>query len=791
VSTLNRQTWFPLAAATIVLMAVLAFFYGKTQHFGEPGYLENVTLLRHLRQLDAQWELDVMKSRVGINTNYDPLSGSQTELITLLDKLDVDIEQQEHAEAPRLAAARAKLREIFLVKAALIERFKSNNALLRNSLTFLPTATEDAHQAVAPRAGAGDGLAAVSSSMSAVISNLLLDSLLYTQNATEGRRAAIRDGLRHIDPRRRGMSPDAADKLGTFTAHVETILRVQTLVEELLDDTAALPTGVYIDELGNILAMEQLNAEMRQQRYREYLLIFSAALITLLLYAAVRLVRNHAVIRESRDKLLEYGRGLEAMVADRVAALRESEARMTQLAQFDSLTGLPNRNLFRDRLTLAMARADRDERPMALMFVDLDHFKQINDSLGHAVGDEVLKGVAKQLRTLLREADTIARLGGDEFTIILEGLAEPTDAEAVAAKIKEALSRPLFVDGHEFVVSASIGVALYPFFSNDADSLLQAADIAMYRAKEAGRNAHAMFEPEMAVQISERVNMKNLLRHALERGEFELQYQPKLGLRSGRVEGVEALLRWNSAELGSVSPMRFIALAEEMGLIVPIGDWVLRTACAQGRRWQQQGLPLMTVAVNLSPRQLREPRLIERISAALHESGFPARLLELELTEGVLMDDVQGNIDTLMAIRELGVSLAVDDFGTGYSSLAYLARLPIQTLKIDRAFVASMQADANGLTLVSTMVTLAHSLKLQVVAEGVETTEQQRMLTDLGCDQIQGYHFSRPIPAADLAAMVCQSVSCAASNRPSGETKPARDSGQVGAFGQRLATCGL
>ena len=753
----NRLTWMPIMIVTAALLAVLAFLYARSAQHGESDYLENVTLLRHLKQLDAQWELDVLKSKIGINMSYDLLADSQIELSALLDRSESDLAAQMHDKSDALAKGGAALRWVVQEKANLIERFKSHNSLLHNSLAFLPTAAQDVQQSI------GEGLA--QERATARVDDLLLASLLYSQNASDERRVEIRAALSTLNERSRLLPSPVQDRLTTFGLHVDTILREQQVVNELLESITAVPTAARIDDVNNILSAEQHRVSAQNQRSREYLLLFSAALIGLFLYAATRLVRSHAVIKDSRDKLLEYGRGLEAMVADRVAALRESESRMTQLAQYDSLTGLPNRSLFRDRLAHAMSRADRDKHHMALMFVDLDHFKEINDSLGHAVGDEVLKAVSQRLRESLREVDTIARLGGDEFTVILEGLGEPDDAAQVATKITQAFGKPLNLGGRDFVVSASIGIALYPFGSNDGDGLLQAADIAMYRAKESGRNAHATFAPAMAVQINERVSMGAQLRHALERDEFEIHYQPKLDLASGSIVGVEALLRWNSKQLGSVSPARFIPLAEEMGLIVPIGEWVLRTACAQGMAWQRQGLPPLSIAVNLSPRQLREPMLIQRISEALRDSGLPAAQLELELTEGVIMEDVKGNIDTLLAIRELGASLAVDDFGTGYSSLAYLARLPIQTLKIDRAFVASMMEDANSKTLVSTMVTLAHSLNLKVVAEGVETLGQQRLLNRLHCDQIQGYYLSRPLPAQALEALVRSRMTPAAALR--------------------------
>ncbi|MBW8831077.1 MAG: EAL domain-containing protein [Burkholderiales bacterium] len=746
-----KTYWKSVFLLGAVLVAALAFVYTRGHRHDESSYLENVTQLRHLKQLDAEWDADLLKSRIGINTSYDPLAGSFSKLSALLQKSAAGLGTRTHEKAFGLADSAARLQAVVQEKASLVERFKSGNAVLRNSLIYLPVSAHELQEALGhSHPDHPDAFEAVNDALLAV--------MLYSQETTDERATAVATAMRRLNGER-DLQPEAADMLRVFGAHVDAVLREQKTVNDLIHVIALLPTAARIDEIDNLLGREQRLSSLRSERYRQYLTAFAIVLIGLLVYAGVRVVRGHRLLKESRDQLLEYGQRLEVMVADRVAALRKSEASMTRLAQYDSLTGLPNRNLFRDRLTQAMNRARRGRRQMALMFVDLDHFKQINDSLGHAVGDEVLKAVAQRLRESLRDADTISRLGGDEFTVIAEDIADSVHAELVASKLKEALIRPMLLDGRELVVCASIGIALYPCDGRTDDavgeSLLQAADIAMYRAKQTGRNAHALFEPAMALAINESVTMGGLLRQALERGEFELQYQPKLELEldTGRIAGVEALLRWNSPVLGAVPPSKFVPLAEEMGLIVPIGEWVLRTACRQGQAWQLAGLAPIAVAVNLSPRQLRDPKLIDKIDAVLKETQFPPSLLDLELTEGLIMEDVKGSSDTLSAIRGLGSSLAIDDFGTGYSSLAYLSRLPVQSLKIDRAFVAAMLEDANGTTLVATMVTLAHSLKLKVVAEGVETQEQQQLLGRLRCDQIQGYHFSQPLSAAQFEAL--------------------------------------
>ena len=765
---LGRTAWATLAVATGVLLAVLAFLFLRTQHFDEHQYQEHVTSLRLLKQLDAQSEVDVLRSRTGLVEDYDRLSGALGRTTVLLEQLRSRLEGEAHDERPQLMQRCEALHGILQEKAGLIERFKSDHSVLRNSLAYLPVAADEARVAIGEARRASSAARAHER-----IDDVLLASMLFSQRASRVKAAAIGVAVDELEALSLDLSGDAPARVHVFGTHARTILQEQVVVDGLLSLIAALPSDDAIDEIGNLLLNEQQRAQAQGETDRLYLLVLSTILVGLLLYAALRIVRSYALIRQSNEQLVEYGQGLEGLVAERVAELRDSEARMARLARYDSLTGLPNRHLFRDRLREAMARADRDERSMALMFVDLDHFKQINDSLGHVVGDGVLQAVAERLRETMRDGDTVARLGGDEFTIICEGLSSADNAMQVAAKVREALAPPLIVDGRDFTVSASIGIACHVPGSDDSDSLLRAADIAMYRAKDSGRNAYALFVPEMAVQVSKRVRMETLLRQALERGEFALVYQPKVDLASGRIAGVEALLRWNSAELGTVSPTDFIPLAEEMGLIVDIGEWVLGVACAQGAAWLCDGLPPLMMAVNLSPRELKDPRLIARIARVLRDSGFPAASLELELTEGVVMDDVKKNIETLTAIRALGVRLAVDDFGTGYSSLAYLSRLPIQTLKIDRAFIVPMVDDANATTLVATMVTLAHSLALQVVAEGVETAAQRNLLRTMGCDQMQGYLFSRPIAADALARLVRERDTMTAHRRlrPS---KPAR-----------------
>jgi diguanylate cyclase (GGDEF)-like protein/PAS domain S-box-containing protein len=441
-------------------------------------------------------------------------------------------------------------------------------------------------------------------------------------------------------------------------------------------------------------------------------------------------------------------------VIEDISERRRAEERLTYLAQYDSLTGLPNRSLVRDRLSLAIARAERNAQPLAVLFVDLDDFSDINDSLGHACGDEVLQAAAGVLRTSLRDVDTIGRLGGDEFTIILENIAGADEVAAVAEKVRKSLADPIAIAGREIFVSASIGIALYPENGMSVDALLQAADSAMYHAKNLGRNCYALGSSAITAEAGERVRMSALLRRALERGEFLLHYQPIIDLKSRSVVGLEALVRLNSSTEGMVSPARFIPLAESTGLIVPLGEWVLRTACLQAKAWQTPGEPPLTISVNISARQLRGRGFVQTIEHVLAETGLPAHCLTLEITESQLMEDTKETMEKLAAIRRLGVGLAMDDFGTGYSSLGNLAKLPVQVLKIDRSFVSRMLDDSDAMALVSTILTLARTLRLKVVAEGVETEGQEKALRLLRCDEMQGFLFSRPLGVADMTALL-------------------------------------
>jgi diguanylate cyclase (GGDEF)-like protein/PAS domain S-box-containing protein len=441
-------------------------------------------------------------------------------------------------------------------------------------------------------------------------------------------------------------------------------------------------------------------------------------------------------------------------ILDDITERKRFEERLSFLAQYDVLTGLPNRALFYDRLHQAVVRARREQAMVGLMFLDLDRFKQINDTLGHAAGDRVLKVIAERLKGFLREADTIARLGGDEFTVIIEGISAPEQLTGVAEKIRKALAEAVDLDGRRMSVSASIGITLYPRDGEDIDQLIRNADIAMYHAKQrGGRQQFQFYDASMAPLAAEHLELEARLRSAIEKEEFLLHYQPVVDIASGQIRGMEALIRWQSPQ-GLVPPANFIPLAEESGLILDIGRWVLLAACTQARMWQRAGLPAMRLAVNLSPLQLRQSDLLASITEILRESGLAPQYLELEITENTVMDRSRDTISTLIQLEHLGVKISIDDFGTGYSSLAYLKQFPVHTLKIDRTFVRDITTDRDDAAIVNATIAMAKSLGLSLIAEGVETREQLEFLRAAGCDAYQGYYFSVPLPAQAFAELV-------------------------------------
>ena len=431
-----------------------------------------------------------------------------------------------------------------------------------------------------------------------------------------------------------------------------------------------------------------------------------------------------------------------------VTEAKANEARIQHMAHHDFLTGLPNRFLLTDRFKQVAAAAERNDTRFALLFIDLDRFKNVNDTLGHSIGDQLLRDVASRLGSIVRGTDTLSRQGGDEFLVLLGEVETPEAAAIVARKLMQVLGEPFLLDGHPITVTPSIGIAVSPEDGTDLDSLLKHADLAMYDAKQQGRNNYQFFRREMNARSLELLLMESDLRQALRKSEFELHYQPQISVSSGRPQGLEALLRWRHPERGLVSPADFIPMAEETGLILPIGQWVLNTACQQLANWRTNGWPELRVAVNLSAAQFRQQDLLTQVETALAAANLPADALELEVTESILMIDAEGTAKMLNALNAMGVTLAIDDFGTGYSSLAYLKRFSVSTLKVDRSFVNGIGIDGEDAAICSAIIGLARSLRLDVVAEGVETQAQYDWLAKAGCHIIQGYFTGRPAPAA-------------------------------------------
>jgi diguanylate cyclase (GGDEF)-like protein/PAS domain S-box-containing protein len=437
-----------------------------------------------------------------------------------------------------------------------------------------------------------------------------------------------------------------------------------------------------------------------------------------------------------------------------MSAARAMTVQMAHAAAHDFLTGLPNRLLLNDRVGQAIAFAQRNNDKLAVLFLDMDGFKHINDSLGHPAGDRLLKCIADRLRESVRAPDTVSRQGGDEFIVLLQGISQPEDAAVAARRLLRAVAETYSIDQHNLHITTSIGMSLYPDDGPDAETLIKNADTAMYQAKENGRQSYQFFRPEMNVRAVKRQSIEEDLRRALERKEFMLHYQPKIDLATGAITGAEALLRWTTPSRGSVSPAQFIPIAEDSGLILPIGAWVLHEACRQAQEWTEARLQFGTMAVNVSAIELRSEDFLEGLFSTLRETGLDPRSLELELTESALVKNAEFAVSILQSLRERGVRVAVDDFGTGYSSLSCLTRLPLDALKIDQSFVRQISDCHNGTIIVNSIISLGRSLELRVIAEGVETAEDLAFLRDHKCDEAQGYYFSRPVPAEQFAALL-------------------------------------
>lgn len=443
-------------------------------------------------------------------------------------------------------------------------------------------------------------------------------------------------------------------------------------------------------------------------------------------------------------------------IAKDISKEKQAEEQLNYLAHYDHLTQLPNRTLFFDRLNQALKRARWNKRSVGVMFLDLDRFKTINDTMGHGKGDQVLRGTAERLLASVRDGDTVSRLGGDEFAMLLVDVARKGDISRIAKKILERMNAPFIIEGREHFVTASIGISIFPDDSDSADVLVANADVSMYRAKDLGRNNYQMYSPAMDEGAKERLELENNLRHALELDEFKIHYQPKVDLQTGQITGMEALVRWKPEGSDLIPPVRFIPILEETGLIVPVGEWILRTACKQTKIWHEAGYPNLSVAVNLSGRQFNQDDLVDVVNRALEDTGLSPSHLELELTESILMEYLEKTVSTMRKFSDMGIRISIDDFGTGYSSLGYLNKFPIHTLKIDRSFVSDIGRDKDSAALTQAIISMAQKLRLTVVAEGVENLKQLQFLQGSKCDEVQGYFFSPPVAAEAFAKLLIQ-----------------------------------
>jgi diguanylate cyclase (GGDEF)-like protein len=479
--------------------------------------------------------------------------------------------------------------------------------------------------------------------------------------------------------------------------------------------------------------------------------------VIMAIWIATGRAHGYAISLGYVDFLVQTAMGvgmIACLLEDEREAAELATVEIEHLAYHDALTGLPNRPLFVDRLIVALAQAHRGTQKLAVFFLDLDRFKDINDSLGHSVGDTLLKAVAERVRRCVREGDTVARFGGDEFTLLVPRIDSVEEAAKIAQKIIETLKIPFFIHDRELFVTTSIGISVFPSDGHDPETLVRNADAAMYRAKDQGRDNYQLYAPAMNERALERLALENMLRKALANHELVLFYQPLVDLTTRRIVGAEALLRWQHPELGLLSPAHFISVAELSGLIIPIGEWVLRTACRQLKTWQRKFDPELSMSINLSARQFQQPDLVGQIRGAIEETGVNPGSVELEITESNAMQNAENTIYTLRELKTLGVRIAMDDFGTGYSSLNYLKRFPIDTLKLDQSFVRDIRTDSSDAAIISAVISMAHSLHLAVVAEGVETEEQLAFLALQRCDIIQGFLFSEPLAADDLEPLL-------------------------------------
>ncbi len=844
--------------AILAAASVLSWLFLQADAIDSRAHQDYSREMRLLRQADAELNAAILASRLGLQTDFDTIVATQGTLDGLLDGLQRVPAFLTESDRAKVLQKVAELRETQTFKNRRIDLFKRENSVLRNSLAFLPQATDllidDPQAPIAHTRPVGIFVRGVMTHA-------------HSGDRSLGEQLAAR--LLQLEERAALLHGEAHARLHNVLLHGRIILERKPVLDSLTREILAKPTAALGEELDLTYALGYERAARHAHNYRAVLYVLALALAGYLALAMLRLGRasrelaqaNSALqerietLHRTRDDLKLYatvftnategmtitdgearivavnpaftgitGYSLEEIAGRTPAVLgsgrqdesfyremwatlaregqwqgeiwnrrrngevfpewlsitavrdgdgndsgtpshyigifsditerKAAEARIHHLAHHDALTNLPNRMLLQDRLDQAILQSRRSRRHAAVLFIDLDRFKLINDTLGHDVGVGLLSQVARRCQEVVRDTDTVARQGGDEFVIVLPELEHAQDATVVARKLLEVLGRPYRLGAHELTVTASIGIAVYPEDGRNASVLLRNADAAMYGAKADGRNAFQFYSSDLNTASLGELLLENQLRGALDRNELLLHFQPKVGAESGRISGAEALLRWQHPELGLLGPGRFVPAAEESGLIVPIGEWVLRRACRQLRAWLDAGHEPVSVAVNLSAQQFAHQDIVALVRNTLAETGLPPELLELELTETMLMRDVERTIEVLARLRALGVKLSIDDFGTGYSSLAYLKLFNVDVLKIDRSFVNDIRSDGADGKIAAAVIALAHSLGQQVVAEGVETEYQRDFLARHRCDQFQGYLFGRPVPADEFAAQL-------------------------------------
>jgi diguanylate cyclase (GGDEF)-like protein/PAS domain S-box-containing protein len=833
------------ALAATALVAVLGALFMQTRVIDFDSNNEILGALRELKQVDAEWNVDVLRAKTGLASDYDRVASPLPQiesLTTALSRKSADIWHDRADSNARMVELLGLYSKLMDRKISMIERFKSQNAILRNSSRFLPIAATDLVEAT--RASGISGTAKLAIVMA--LTDLLADTMTYSLTPDESLRDRIGKGTQQLGQLTATLSPEVRARAETLLAHVGTVLRQQEASVRLLAELNALATAKAIDDLSDAHMQERDKLFGEQQIYRQALLAYSVFLLLLLGFAGWRLFRSVAQLRvaatafESQDGMLiadasnvtvqvnrafteitgyaseevvgqpphllqsdrhgpdfysetwaaiEHTGGWQGEIWGRrkdgdsyskwltitavksdegvvthyvytetdITARKMAEEEIMRLAFFDPLTQLPNRRLLNDRLIQAMAASNRSGFHGALLFLDLDNFKVLNDTLGHDKGDLLLQQVAQRLVTCVREGDTVARLGGDEFVVMLEGLSgqseeAATQAETVGEKILAMLNLPYQLADHENRSTPSIGITLLHGHQTSVEELLKQADLAMYQSKTAGRNTLRFFDPAMQALVADRAVLEADLREAVTQQQFVLYYQAQV-VGKGRLTGAEALVRWQHPRRGLVSPAEFIPLSEETGLILPLGHWVLEAACAQLAKWAgQPDTAHFYLAVNVSAKQLQQVDFVDQVLAVLDRTGANPKRLKLELTESVLVSNVETTIAKMAALKAKGVGFSLDDFGTGYSSLAYLKRLPLDQLKIDQGFVRDILIDPNDAAIARMVIVLAESMGLTVIAEGVESEAQRDFLARMGCHAYQGYLFSRPLPLDEFAA---------------------------------------